>query len=111
MTPQSLILDCLRWHIGESQAISADDLLYMLRSFGSEVHNVSQLRGMIRDLRQAGQLIGSCQRGYFIPDTLAEALAYVEREFRGPARDQLKTARRQREAAKMRFGGQMELFK
>ncbi len=42
--------------------------------------------------------------------SLNEALAYVDAQLRIPARDVLQTARRQRQAALERFGGQMSLF-
>ncbi len=96
-------------HVGEPQALPADDLAASLKRSGHDL-TISALRGVIHDMRQRGYLIASSQAGYFIPASLNEALAYVDAQLRVPARDVLQTARRQRQAALEQFGGQMSLF-
>jgi len=108
--PADTILRILANHVGEENSIPMTELLQRVRAYHPEVDGLSQLRGIIHDLRQAPHLIGSGPRGYFIPATLDEARRYVEVVFRGPSRDQLVTARRQRQAAVNHFGRQMRMF-
>lgn len=41
-----------------------------------------ELRKAIEHLRRAGHVIASCDRGYFIPETLAEVRAHILKESR-----------------------------
>lgn len=99
------------WHPGEKKAITAQDLFSRVRDAGWDVQTVASLRNTIHDMRQAGYLIASGQVGYWLPVTREEAFEYVNEQFRVPARDQLYTARRQRQAAINIFGGQTSFLK
>jgi len=106
MTAKQVVMEILQDYVGEAHPIKARALRSELRKAGHAM-SIPDLRGLIHDMRNAEYMIASSQGGYFIPETLAEAKAYVERVFRKPAKDQLLTARRQRWAAINRFGGQL----
>jgi hypothetical protein len=108
ITTQEKILSILAQHQGKESAINAEELFRTLKGqYFIDMAGTPDLRAMIREMRQRGELIASCSGGYYVPVSLEEALEYVELQFRAPSRDQLYTARIQREAAKQKFGGQM----
>lgn len=110
MNIQDKILFVLDSHKGKDSAINADDLLLAVNTqFFSDLRGTPELRAVIREMRQHGDLIASSSNGYYLPNSLQEALEYVELQFRAPSRDQLYTARVQRDAAKVKFGGQMSM--
>ncbi len=104
------LLYILRNHQGKDNPISADDLLVGMRNFGYEISGLPELRELIHDARLLHHLICSSGRGYFIPTTLNEALAFVEDKLRDPARDLMHTARVVRQAAREHFGGQLRML-
>ena len=106
----SYLMSILSLHYGQDRAISADCLFRDLRAAGYDVPGLPALRGLIHDARQQGRLIGSCDKGYFLPVSLDEALHYIEHRFLTPARDELRTARLQRRKALESFGPQMRLL-
>lgn len=108
MSVSDRIRNCLNQHVGETDAITIGQL-YRFVDDGT-LTSYGQLRDILHRLRQDGELIASSGRGYFRPASLQEALDYVDRQFRRPARDQFYTARVQRDAAKAKFGQQLELF-
>ncbi len=112
MTPlESVISNILDRHISEPNAISWEDIFTVASiALRGERFTMAQVRDCIHDMRQRGELIASSSKGYFRPATLQEALAYVEKQYRGPARDELHTARIQRRAAQEYFGGQLRLM-
>ena len=112
----SIISRILDQHIGEYKdngeinAISWDELVQEVNLYSRErVIGAKEIRDVIHDLRKNKSLICSSANGYFRPATLNEGLAFVDRVYRTPAKDELKTARIQREALKERFGGQLSL--
>lgn len=98
-------------HVGRANSIKARTLFYRVNAAHPEspIKSLGQLRDIIHSMRQKGELIASGNDGYFRPETLDEAMEYVDRQLRAPSRDQLMTARIQREAARSRFGGQMRM--
>jgi len=48
----------------------------------ARVHNMTcrQMRLAIEQARRAGNLICSCERGYFMPETLAEIMEHAHRQ-------------------------------
>ncbi len=109
--PENGIEQHLTWimgaHVGPENAISVDDLDRQLKMHEKEVQNVRQT---IHDMRQKGYLVSSSPTGYFLPRNLNEAMDYIDTQLRTPARDILQTVRRQRQAAREHFGGQLSLF-
>jgi hypothetical protein len=104
------LLHILMMHQGRDRAISAERLLDALRTYGNSINGMPELRGLVHDARQDGHLIASCQEGYYLPVDLTDALQYVERQFRIPARDELRTARLQRRRAIELFGQQLRMM-
>ena len=104
------LMSILMFHHGQDRAISAECLLERMRRSGLDISGLPDLRGLIHDARQAGNLIASCEKGYYLPVDLRDALHYVDRQFRIPARDELQTARIQRRRAVEIFGGQLRML-
>jgi hypothetical protein len=96
-------------HHGVAYAMSAADLIQQLQWRGFPSIRMAQMRAEIHDMRKAGILIASGQSGYYIPQALAEVLAFVDEVYRQPSRDQLHTARILREQGRRAFGGQQTL--
>ena len=96
-------------HVGAEKPIPASEFLQTLRSHDHDLTEAA-LRGAIHDMRQRGYLIASSKDGYYLPKNLQEAMAYVDYQLRTPARDMLTTVRRQRQAAREYFGGQLSMF-
>lgn len=99
------VLDILASHRGKENSIPLSEL-----SGHFEGLKGWEMRDLIHEMRQDGILIASSPSGYYLPSTLNEALHYIEIQFRVPSRDQLRTARIQRQAAQRQFGGQFEMF-
>lgn len=96
-------------HVGAEKPISATDLTKALVTHDHDITEAA-LRNTIHDMRQRGYLIASSKDGYYLPSNLQEAMAYVDDQLRTPARDMLQTVRRQRQAAREHFGGQLSMF-
>lgn len=96
-------------HQGAANAISADDLLATMRRRGHKLPHIKQLRDLIHDARQAGQVIASCAAGYFIPRDLIEATQYVDHQLTIPATDMLRTRRIQMRRIREMFGQGQQL--
>jgi len=72
-----------------------------------------KIRNTIRELRREGALIcstGGTKGGYWIPETLPEVLLFIATEFVARAMDMLVTAKRMRDSAIRKFGGQSYLW-
>ncbi len=96
-------------HVGAEKPISASDLMKALITHSHDITEAA-LRNTIHDMRQQGYLIASSKDGYYLPSNLQEAMAYLDDQLRTPARDMLQTVRRQRNAAREQFGGQLSMF-
>jgi len=106
----SIISRILDQHVGQNSAISWEDLVTEVNLYSRDrVISAKEIRDIIHDLRKCRSLICSSANGYFRPATLNEGLEFVQRVYRTPARDELTTARIQREALKEYFGGQLSL--
>ncbi len=110
--PNTILERRITWamsaHIGSERPIRAESLAAAIE--GDDKIGIPALRTAIHEMRQRGYLIASGQDGYFLPKDLSEAMAYVEEQLRTPARDMLRTVRRQREAARQQFGGQLTML-
>ena len=108
MSIEDRINQILDNHVGDENAISWMDLHGAI-SWRDPI-DPSELRAIIKSMRKSGSLIASSSRGYSRPKSLKEAMTYIDRQFRNPAKDELKTARIQRKIAREQFGGQMGLW-
>ena len=110
MNLHEAINNILDGHIGEENAISWADLCWQVnQQISPDDVNSNELRGIIHDLRQGDSLICSSQRGYYRPKDYGEVKDFTDR-LRQPSRDQLLTARIQRDAARRHFAGQLDMF-
>jgi hypothetical protein len=94
-------------HTGLGNEVSLDRMLDVLAAAG-HFPGRAELRGIIREMRQAGELICSNDSGYYWPADLGEALEFV-RQFKEPAGDRMKTARIFKRAAQAEFGQQLRM--
>ena len=72
-----------------------------------------KIRNMVRELRREGALIcstGGTKGGYWIPETLPEVLYFIATELISRAMDLLVTAKRMKDAAFRKFGGQWPMW-
>ena len=69
-TELSLTLSILRFHTGESNAISAKQLA---RDLGFSEKDTRQVRTTIRELRRLGEPVLASTDGYFLPNSYDEA--------------------------------------
>lgn len=72
-----------------------------------------RVRSIIRELRRNGALIcstGGTKGGYWVPTSLGEVLYFVTTELVNRAMDLLVTAKRMRDAAVRKFGGQLKFW-
>ena len=72
----SLTLSILRFHTGESNAISGKELSRNL--FHTE-HNTREIRTIIRELRRLGEPILASTDGYFLPNSYEEADRFCQK--------------------------------
>lgn len=104
------LLLILMMHQGRDHAISADNLLTALRTYGQAISGLPDLRQLIHDARQLGHLIASSQEGYYLPTNLKEATEYINEVWTAPSLDRLKTRRIQRRRAYELFGRQLRMI-
>ncbi|MGD0535904.1 MAG: hypothetical protein ABR999_10790 [Methanoregula sp.] len=103
----SFVLSLLRQRgAGEDSALGAATLAGKATIFFGEPISGRMIRAVVRDLRRTGQPICSNNFGFFWPSNLHDVLATAELQFRGPARDELLTARQLRDAGRRLFGRQ-----
>ena len=72
-----------------------------------------KIRNTVRDLRREGALIcstGGIKGGYWIPESLLEVLYFIATELISRAMDLLVTAKRMKDAAFRKFGGQSPMW-
>jgi hypothetical protein len=106
---ETIICRILDQHVGEANAISWAIFCEEVNCHSHDPIQPWEVRDAIHGLRQAANLICSSPKGYYRPATLNEGLEYVNRTYRKPAKDELITARIQREALRQYFGGQLAL--
>ncbi len=101
-------------HVGRQQAVTHKDLTDHLRAHGFRGLKERTVRQAIEDLRNQdddGALICAASgAGVYFAATLQEVHEFTQNELRARARTMLATARRQRQAANRKFGGQARLF-
>ena len=72
----SLTLSILRFHTGESNAISAKQLA---RDLGFSEKDTRQVRTIIRELRRLGEPVLASTDGYFLPNSYDEADKFCDK--------------------------------
>ena len=101
-------------HVGRASAITHERLTAHLASHGFSEITERPVRQAIEELRNQdddGALICAASGvGVYLAATLNEVQDFTDRELRSRARSLLTTARRQRQAANRKFGGQARLF-
>jgi DNA-binding transcriptional regulator PaaX len=108
------ILHALQFHINRGNAVSRTELVTACKMQGFNAHE-RQVREEIKQLRRAGQLIGSApgeDGGYYMITTLAEFEEFKHMEFIAKISDMETTLKAMTRAAKEQFGDgiQISLF-
>jgi len=107
---QSLLLNIIRQRgSGEGSAIKLKVLTERASIYFNRSIPPCTVRESIHLLRQRGYPICSSSLGFFWPASLEDIFSTVNRVFRSPARSELLTSRRMRDAGRRLFGGQMPL--
>lgn len=101
------VLYLLNFHQGRKQAISRSELLHQLADHGFAGVEEREVRIIIHDLKQSGELIGSTGGiggGYYIATGWDELEDYWEHEIDSRALDLLQQKKAQRHQAVIQFG-------
>lgn len=114
------VLNILKWCEGHENRISRKALVGWVQYFWwrdiskeEKPPGDRRIRNIIRELRRNGALIcstGGTQGGYWIPTSLKEVMVFIAKELVSRAMDLLVTAKRMKDAAVRKFGGQSFLW-